>query len=386
MQCDYFDAGICRSCALMNVPYERQLAAKLERARAVLAPWAPRWLPPASSPESHFRNKAKMVVGGSVQAPTLGILDAEKTGVDLRECGLYDERIAATFPPLSEFITRAKLVPFDVRSGRGELKNILVSVAPSGALMIRFVLRSTESVVRIKKHLPWLRERIPQALVVTANLLPERAALVEGTEEIFLTDAEQLPMQLGPDFELYLRPGSFFQTNTDIARAMYAQARAWCEQSVARRPVAIWDLYCGVGGFALSVAGPGRNVLGVEISEPAIRAAKRAAARAGHAERAESAASGSVRFIAGDAAQAAREESEAPDIVIVNPPRRGLKELAPWLEEHRPPWAIYSSCNIATLATDLEVMKSYEALEARLFDMFPQTEHMETMALLRLRA
>ena len=126
--------------------------------------------------------------------------------------------------------------------------------------------------------------------------------------------------------------------------------------------------------------------MGVEISEPAIRAAKRAAARAGHAERAESAASGSVRFIAGDAAQAAREESEAPDIVIVNPPRRGLKELAPWLEEHRPPWVIYSSCNIATLATDLEVMKSYEALEARLFDMFPQTEHMETMALLRLRA
>ena len=92
MQCDYFDAGRCRSCTLMGTPYDEQLAAKQHRATVALADVAPRleWLDPARSPASHYRNKAKLVVGGRAGHPTLGILDERGRGVDLRRCGLYE--------------------------------------------------------------------------------------------------------------------------------------------------------------------------------------------------------------------------------------------------------------------------------------------------------
>ena len=102
MQCDYFDAGRCRSCTLMGTPYSDQLAAKQHRAAVALADVAPQlaWLEPARSPASHYRNKAKLVVGGRAGNPTLGILDERGRGVDLRRCGLYEPGLAATFDPL----------------------------------------------------------------------------------------------------------------------------------------------------------------------------------------------------------------------------------------------------------------------------------------------
>src|SRR5690606_33302922 len=93
VQCDYFDAGVCRSCTLMGVDYDAQLADKVAHAERLLAPWTDaaeaqvQWLPPVASRPEAFRNKAKMVVGGTVDAPTLGILDAARRGVDLRGCG-----------------------------------------------------------------------------------------------------------------------------------------------------------------------------------------------------------------------------------------------------------------------------------------------------------
>ncbi|OAX67838.1 hypothetical protein A5N15_00095 [Rothia kristinae] len=78
MHCDYYDAGLCRSCTRMNEPYPAQLADKQERLRQLLAPHRPEaWLEPVPSPESGFRNKAKMVVSGTVERPLLGILDRD---------------------------------------------------------------------------------------------------------------------------------------------------------------------------------------------------------------------------------------------------------------------------------------------------------------------
>ena len=424
MQCDYFDAGVCRSCTLMGVPYAEQIAEKEKRVQELLSAWPELlWHPSFESKESGFRNKAKLVIGGSAAQPTLGILGAGGSGVDLRECGLYEPALAETFPILAKFIGRAQLTPFDVASGRGELKNIIATIAPDGALMIRFVLRSTESLVRIRKHLPWLRTELPQIAVATANLLPERKAIPEGSEEIILTERDALTMDLG-DVTLFLRPQSFFQTNTAVARGLYTQARRWVDSLVddgEARPARIrshhqgspsrlappagdvlrlWDLYCGVGGFALHSAGPGREILGVEISEQAIDSARAAAHRLMRSERARIPSSsrraavstsdgspadgtsvGPIRFLAGDADTAARAEKGTPDIVVVNPPRRGIGELAEWIETSGARHLIYSSCNPVTLAQDLAAMPGFVPREARVFDMFPQTRHTETMVL-----
>jgi len=371
MDCAYFDAGVCHSCASIGLPIPVQRASKFERARqAVRVAERMReaaWLPTFGGPESGFRNKAKMVIGGSADAPTLGILDAGQRGVDLRECGILLPGLRAVQPALAAFITLARLVPYDVRARRGELKHIITTESPDGELMVRFVLRSTESLARIRKHLPALLRAAPGIRVVTANIHPTHSAVLEGAEEVVLTEQSALPIRMN-GLELRLPPRSFFQTNTGVAAALYRQASEWTAR-LAPAPARIVDLYCGVGGFALSLAGEGREVIGVETSEDAIEAARATAERNGVA----------AAFTAGDA----RHWVGAADLVVVNPPRRGLgPELTATLEHSSVPIVLYSSCNPDTLARDLELMPSYRAVEARCFDMFPQTEHLEVMVLL----
>jgi 23S rRNA (uracil747-C5)-methyltransferase len=383
MQCDYFDAGTCRSCTLMGQPYADQVAGKEARARALLEPFASggiAWLPPVTSAEGGFRAKAKMVVGGTVDSPTLGILDAAGRGVDLRHCGIIAPGILAAFPALIGSITRMGLAPYDVPARRGELKHLIVTEAGDGALMVRYVVRSEEAVASIRAHLPWLRDALPPIAVVSANLLPEHKAVLEGEVELVLTERAVLPMGVG-DVTLQVRPQSFVQTNTAIAAALYRQARDWVDEL---DPASVWDLYCGVGGFALhcaGAAGSGRAVLGVEVSTDAVASAElaRDALFSADGDRRR------IRFIAADAtafALAAAPDA-VPALVIVNPPRRGLgAELAEWLERRGPAHVVYSSCNVESLARDLAAMPSYRVARARVLDMFPQSSHFEAITLL----
>lgn len=368
MQCAYFDRGACRSCTLMGTPYDAQLSRKLAHARSLFGAWPQaEWLPPMASRPAGFRNRAKMVVGGTAETPTLGILDASQEGVDLTGCGILMPGLRAAFPAIAAFISRARIQPYDVPSRHGELKNVLLTEAPDGALMLRFVLRSTEPLGRIRKHLPGLLAELDRLAVVTVNLLPEHKAVLEGEEEIALV-GETLPMRMG-EMVLHLRPASFFQTNTDIALGLYTQARAWIDEVDAR---SVWDLYCGIGGFALHVAAPGRRAHGVEVSVPAIVSARRSAEEAGLSQ---------VTFAAGDATVLVPEVR--PDAIIVNPPRRGLGDrLCATIEASGASTVVYSSCNATTLVRDLAAMPGYTLRRLRLFDMFPQTDHFEIMALL----
>ena len=395
MHCRYHAAGACRSCTSIVVPYDVQLATKAERARRMLDPEGRvRWLPPVANNPSGFRNKAKMVVAGTVDDPTLGILDVEHGGVDLRDCLLYTPGIHAALPVLARHVAAARLTPYDVTTRQGELKHLLLTESPDGELMLRYVLRSTEAVARLRKHLPALRTALPALAVVSANILPEHAAVLEGEREIPLTTQETLRMRLG-DVDLHLRPQSFFQTSTGTASALYRQAQDWLGPL---RPALVWDLYCGVGGFALHLAAPGREVVGVETSAQAVESARLSASDAGLA---------GVRFEVGDATafavdrlghvvgadadagaapphrRGASATPSAPDAVVVNPPRRGIGAvLAEALERSAARHIVYSSCNPVSLAADLARMPSLRAREARLFDMFPHTGHCEVMVLL----
>ncbi|WP_024285162.1 23S rRNA (uracil(747)-C(5))-methyltransferase RlmC [Cellulomonas sp. KRMCY2] len=371
MQCPHFDAARCRSCTLLGRPYAEQLAAKAGHCADVLGERADlQWISPAASRESGFRNKAKMVVGGTAQRPTLGILDAEGTGVDLSDCGLYPPSLQACFPVLAAFVGQADLTPYDVSRRSGELKYLLVTESPDAELMLRFVLRSQEPVARIRKHLPALLRALPQLVVVSVNLLPEHKAVVEGDREILLTDEATLRMSVN-GIDLYLRPQSFFQTNTEVAAALYRQARDWVDE---RGPASLWDLYCGVGGFALHCADPARDVTGIEVSGEAVASADLSRHQAGL---------GRVRFQVGDATAFAVGAASAPELVIVNPPRRGIGDrLGRWLESSSVQQVIYSSCNAESLARDLLAMPSLRPRRAQLLDMFPQTSHYEVLVLL----
>ncbi|WP_080462853.1 methyltransferase domain-containing protein [Actinomyces gaoshouyii] len=403
--CALHDSGACRSCPRMGMALPDQLTAKQGAVAQRLGAHVPDavWEPPAMSEPLHFRNKAKMAVSGMAGTPVLGLADRWGGAVDLRSCPLHVPAIEEALPVLAGFIGRAGLEPYSIPSRRGELKHLLVTASPDGDLMVRFVLRSRRLVGRLRDGLAHLRGLLPTLAVASANIQPIHQAILEGDEEIVLTEEDNLLMRLslpggtraasgGPtasaprELALHLPTRSFFQTNTAVAEALYATARDWAADSPdgagpARR---MWDLFCGVGGFALALAGAagqggdrGPSVLGVEISSAAVDGARASAALAGlPADR--------VRFETGDARvldpSAARELGGLPDLLVVNPPRRGIgEELAGRIEASGVARVLYSSCNPATLAVDLARMPSLRVRRARLFDMFPHTSHAEVL-------
>lgn len=375
LRCEYFEDGRCGSCDEIRRPYPEQLARKVQAVQAELGDWPTlRWLPPVASMPAGFRGKAKMAISGSVDAPRLGLADARGHDVDLSDCLLYPPALTGAFAPLKDFIRSARITPYDIRARRGELKFILISLAEhSGELMLRLVLRSREALPRIRAALPGLLAALPQLRVVSANLQPLPAALLEGPVEIALTSEQCLRLEVN-GLALQLRPGGFFQTNPAIAAALYRQARRWAD---ACDPTRVWDLFCGVGGFALHCANGRRDVLGIEVSEEAIEAARRAALELGDPL---------LRFEARDAGTLRLPAIGGPDLLVVNPPRRGIGEpLCAAIEAHPPAWLIYSSCNSRSLVADLRRMPGLQPIEAQLLDMFPHTPHAETLVLLRRR-
>ncbi|RWR24731.1 23S rRNA (uracil(747)-C(5))-methyltransferase [Agrococcus lahaulensis] len=361
LDCAYFDAGRCRSCTLLPTPYERQLADQQARIEAMLPPMA--WDAPHASAVGGFRNKAKMAVAGTVDAPTIGILAADGSGIDLQACPLHEPPIVAAMPLLEQLVREARLTPYDVPSRRGELKHLILTASPDGELALRLVLRSSEAVPRIRKHLPLLAA-LPLASV-SVNLQPEHKAVLEGDDELLLAGDGVLRMRVN-HVPLRLRPRSFFQTNTAVAAALYRQATAWIDEA---DPASVLDLYCGVGGFALHAARPGRRVAGVEVTAEAIDAALESAVELG----------ADATFTVGDAGSVDLEGAGAPELVVVNPPRRGIGELAERLEASAVRRVVYSSCNPVTLARDLQAMPSLVPLRGRVFDMFPHTGHAEVL-------
>lgn len=399
----------------MGTPYGKQLREKSRISRKVLSPFNSlpsrtgssalpamkdgiTWLEPYRSPEKGFRNKAKMVVSGSKKSLVLGLAPKPHfpNGVDLESCPLYQPAIQAAFTPIRQWLQRLGARPYNIAADKGELKYVLVSANPQGELMVRLVLRSKAACKRIENTWEELAEALPNLCVFSINIQPEHTTVIEGPEEIILSEQHFLTMP-GVGADLQLAPGAFFQTNTGASTAMYSQAQAWAQQV---KPESAWDLYCGVGGFAFALSAAGvPRVTGVEMVGPAITGAKRAATtianQVGGTDPQDYGDStednhGKIQvkpphFITGDATKWIRNQKhlETPDLVVVNPPRRGLgPELATWLERSGIPHVIYSSCFQKTLVEDLKRMRSYRIREAKIVDMFPHTDHVETMCLL----
>ncbi|EKK7717212.1 23S rRNA (uracil(747)-C(5))-methyltransferase RlmC [Cronobacter dublinensis] len=372
MHCALYDAGRCRSCQWIEQPLDTQLADKMTDLRALLAELpVGDWCAPVSGPEQAFRNKAKMVVSGSVEKPLLGMLHRDGTPVDLTECPLYPASFYAVFTALKPFIARAGLTPYNVARKRGELKYLLLTESTlDGGLMLRFVLRSTTKLEALRAALPALLAQLPQLRVVTANIQPVHMAIMEGDEEIWLTEQQALAENFN-GVPLWIRPQSFFQTNPTVASALYAAARDW----VRALPVHhMWDLFCGVGGFGLHCATPEMTLTGIEIAPEAIASASASAQQLGLRN---------VHFQALDSTDFATGQQAVPDLVLVNPPRRGIGEaLCDYLSRMAPQYIIYSSCNARTMAKDIQQLPGYRIARVQLFDMFPHTAHYEVLTLL----
>ncbi|ELG5190745.1 23S rRNA (uracil(747)-C(5))-methyltransferase RlmC [Vibrio vulnificus] len=373
MHCPYFQQQLCNSCTYIETLYPTQVLMKDAKLRTLFADVSEEaWLEPIHSAPSQCRNKAKMVALGAAHQPILGI-ESVLNGlpVSLVDCPLYTQDSQALLAYLQEWIRTSGIPPYNKVKKKGELKFVLLTRSQArGEFMLRFVVRSEAALERIRHNLPRLQQAFPAIRVISANIQPIHMARLEGEQEIFLTDAQYLLEEFN-GVPMVVRPKSFFQTNPHVAAQLYATARDWVAEL---KPRQMWDLFCGVGGFALHCAPHAEQVIGIEIEEEAINSAKLSAQQLGI---------DNLSFSALDSAAYSQAQTQAADLILVNPPRRGLGQaLTAQLEQLAPQYLIYSSCNPVTMQQDLAHLPSYRVERAQWFDMFPHTDHAEVMMLL----
>lgn len=363
--CSYYNESQCKSCDLIESSYPEQIALKQKvLSQSLKGLEAPDFLPTITSRQTHFRNKAKLIVSGNLEGPVIGIL-----GSELLHCPLHLNKINELLPALKTFITQARLVPYDIASKSGELKGIIIFHSEeTGESYLRFILRSKEALDRIKKHHLSLLESFPHLKCLSVNIQPVPHAILEGEEEIFITERTSILHRLG-DITFRLGPRAFVQTNQVVALSLYRTAASWIKESHHKK---FMELYCGQGAFSFFAAPYVENGLGIEINEDAVKVAQESAKEFNLTQLSfKSADAGSV----GD-----NIKNFSPDVILVNPPRRGLDKALKVLMDNQPKMIIYSSCNHETLIQDLNELKNgYKISRIQIFDMFPNSSHFETL-------
>lgn len=373
--CNYYESGICRSCSLLDLEYSAQLKLKEDTLREGLKALGDvQVLPSIGSGPLHFRNKAKLTVTGSKEKPILGLWGEETLdeGREILNCPLHHPEINKLLACLPEFITLAGLIPYKISEKKGELKGLILYHSPgTHESYLRFVLRSKESLDRIKKHLRYLQERFPKLTCVSANIQPVAHAILEGDEEIILSDLPHIEHLLG-EVHLQLGPKGFVQTNQSVAEKLYATAAEWTKDIAAKK---FAEVFAGQGAFSFFASKHVDECVGFEIDPDAVRKANETIKKYGYPR---------LRFECRDAADIEKDlVAYKPDVVLANPPRRGLGESLRIFKANNFPYFIYSSCSVESLIKDLKALENeYKIVKAQIFDMFPHTKHFETLVLL----
>jgi 23S rRNA (uracil747-C5)-methyltransferase len=325
------------------------------------------------------RNKAKLAVGGTSASPLLGFPNREGVVIPVLECPLHLPILNELAAMCLKGISAHHIPPYDVQRRSGEIKYVLLRGSEStGEVMLRLVLRSTLHADRARAFCASLQSHVPNLKVTSLNFQPHPKAIVEGEREEILSEALRLTETLGGVHLLY-SPQSFSQVTSNVAEKLYCTAAAWIRESGSRR---LLDLFCGVGAFSLFAAAHLESGHGVELSSSAIGDAQEAAKLNSFTH---------LSFEALDVDAFLRKGASLRgtyDAVVVNPPRRGLSPATiAALKAMEPKTVIYSSCNAESLVRDLRVLSSSFSLSrVQPFDMFPMTEHFETLVELALKS
>jgi 23S rRNA (uracil1939-C5)-methyltransferase len=290
--------------------------------------------------------------------------------VEINDCVLASEPANAVRERIVEWCREQRLTSYDRRGGGGLLRNLVVREGRrTGQLQARLVTSLGELD----------RESLARAAEPIDGLLWTRldgvGETTQGGETELLAGADRLDEEIG-GLRLRISPQAFFQTNTEMAERLYGLAIEYAELGGFER---VYDLYCGIGTIALSIAPRVAEVWGLEIVEDAIADAI-ANARLNEID--------NTHFFAGDVRLALRElvaKAGRPDVLVVDPPRAGLSQkVVRRLIEASPKRIVYVSCNPTTLAPNAAqlVEAGYELVRVRPVDMFPQTPHIECVAVL----
>lgn len=333
---------------------------------------------PLISPERliHYRNSAKLILAGKFIEPYIGIYRRSSHDVfDLEACPIHHPLINKVMDAVRRGIKKMKVSIYSPRTKNGILRYLVVRVSESeNKAMVTFITanRSYNEIHHLSK---FVCDAVPEVVVVARNENNSEGNVIFGVKDSFLTKQHFLTEQLG-DVKLQISPRSFFQVNTSGARLIYEKVRQWADVS---QNDTVLDLYCGIGGIGLFLAEKAKKVIGIELVEEAVIDARKNAALNGF---------GNCRFESGDAGELLEElshDNEKIDVAVLNPPRKGCDEsVLKRVSNLNPRRILYVSCSPASLMRDLSLLHSfgYKCLEIQPIDMFPQTMHLENVALI----
>ena len=377
-------AGPCGGCSLRHLDYAAELRAKQESVLDAFRRIGGLEVPVLDilpSPEvDRYRNKVQFPVGVDKNgAPCIGFY-AGRTHriVPCPDCKLQPGVLNEIGNALCAFFAQQGIRPYDEQSGKGLVRHIFLRRgAHSGQIMVCLVCTRAK-LPHAEQLCTALREQFPAISTILLNVNAKNTNVILGGENHILYGPGYIedtlcgvPVRLGPL--------SFYQVNTLAAERLYGVAAQYAQLTPDD---ALLDLYCGMGTIGLSMADQCRELIGVEIVPEAIESAKANAARMGKAVAAKS------RFFCADAGQAATQlaaEGLHPDIVMLDPPRKGCDEATlSAVVRMAPRRVVYVSCNPATAARDAAWLEKngYHAEKVQPVDLFPRTKHCEAVLLL----
>ncbi len=328
------------------------------------------------SPERliHYRNSAKLIVAGKHSEPFLGIYRRASHDVfDLEECPIHHPLINRVMDVVRRGISKLKVQIYNPRSKMGLLRYLVVRVSELEQKAMVVLVTADKGYNEIHHLSKFIREALPEVEVMASNVNNSEGNVIFGQKDSFLTKKQYLTEQIG-DIYLQISPRSFFQVNSSGARLIYEKVKEW---AALDRESTVLDLYCGIGGIGLFLAGQAKKVIGIEVVEEAVADARKNARLNGFSN---------CRFEAGDAAELLDELAEEGvkiDVVVLNPPRKGCDEsVLQRVAGLSPRRVVYVSCSPESLMRDLNILKKlgYVCREIQPVDMFPQTVHVENVA------
>lgn len=372
-------AGPCGGCSLRHLDYAAELRAKQESVLDAFRRIGGLEVPVLDilpSPDvDRYRNKVQFPVGIDKNGvPCIGFY-AGRTHriVPCPDCKLQPGVLNEIGNALCTFFAQQGIRPYDEQSGKGLVRHIFLRRgAHSGQIMVCLVCTRAK-LPHAEQLCTALRGQFPAISTILLNVNAKNTNVILGSENHILYGPGYIedtlcgvPVRLGPL--------SFYQVNTLAAERLYGVAAQYAQLTPDD---ALLDLYCGMGTIGLSMAEQCRELIGVEIVPEAIESAKANAARMGEAVAAKS------RFFCADAGQAATQlaaEGLHPDIVMLDPPRKGCDEATlSAVVRMAPRRVVYVSCNPATAARDAAWLEQngYHAEKVQPVDLFPRTKHCE---------
>ncbi|WP_066298387.1 23S rRNA (uracil(1939)-C(5))-methyltransferase RlmD [Bacillus sp. FJAT-29937] len=375
----------CGGCQLQHLQYSQQL--KEKRDIVIQALERHTKLNPAQlniketigmEDPWNYRNKSQFQVGfkdGQVLAGLYGMNSHRLINID--QCAVQHPQTNKATVTVKKILQDLKIPIYNERTRKGLVRTIVSRVGiRTGELQI--VLITTQKELPKKDLIiQEIKKRLPEVKSIIQNVNGQKTSLIFGEETVKLEGNDFIQETLG-DLSFELSARTFFQLNPEQTVKLYNEVKEAAGLTGKEKVV---DAYCGVGTIGLWVADQAAEIRGMDIIPESIEDAKKNAARHGikHA-----------KYIAGKAEVLLPKwvkEGWKPDVIIVDPPRTGLdKQLLKTILKVKPKKVVYVSCNPSTLAKDIDVLStSYKVDMIQPVDMFPQTAHVETVALIELK-